>query len=152
MRKPSGAPDSVHLAEFPEPGDLTRGLSEEHRKRTELWDRLIEVRETVLKSLEVARKEKFIGAPLEARVHLKANGDLYPLLERYSSELPSLFIVSEVLLENRETNTILSVHVERASGVKCERCWKYTKDVGSNPDLPAVCAACAAAVTEMLES
>ena len=29
-------------------------------------------------------------APLEARVSLSANGDLYPLLERYSRELPAL--------------------------------------------------------------
>jgi hypothetical protein len=40
------------------------------------------VREDVLKSLEEARQEKFIGAPLEARVRLTANADLYPLLSR----------------------------------------------------------------------
>ena len=44
----------------------------------------MEVRQDVLKSLETARKEKFIGAPLEARVNLSANGDLYPLLEEYA--------------------------------------------------------------------
>ena len=38
------------------------------------------VRDDVLKSLEAARNEKLIGAPLEARVRLSANGDLYPLL------------------------------------------------------------------------
>ena len=40
----------------------------------------MEVRGDVLKSLETARNEKLIGAPLEARVRLSANGDLYPLL------------------------------------------------------------------------
>ena len=57
----------------------------------------MEVRQDVLKSLEVARKEKFIGAPLEARVRLSADGDLYPLLEEYAAELPGLFIVSQVV-------------------------------------------------------
>ena len=101
----------------------------------------------MLKSLEVARKEKFIGAPLEARVHLKANGDLYPLLERYAGELPTLFIVSQVSME-ADAETLLAVHVERAGGTKCERCWKYTYDVGAHPDLPTVCAACAEAVID----
>src|SRR5262249_39123029 len=72
-------PESVHTACFPEPGELTAGLPEEHRKRLANWDRLMTVREGVLKSLETARQEKFIGAPLEARVSISANGDLYPL-------------------------------------------------------------------------
>ena len=102
----------------------------------------------MLKSLETARKEKFIGAPLEARVRLSADGDLYPLLEQYARELPGLFIVSQVELENqparasgqdragarREVRTLLEVHRGR----------------GLEPELPTVCAACAAAVREML--
>jgi isoleucyl-tRNA synthetase len=145
LRKPAGAPESVHMALLPEPEELTSGLTEEQRARAADWDRLVEVRDSVLKSLEVARKEKFIGAPLEARVRLKANGDLYPLLERYAGELPALFIVSQVSLEPDE-ETQLAVHVERAGGSKCERCWKYTYDVGAHPDLPTICAACAEAV------
>ncbi|MDX2151137.1 MAG: isoleucine--tRNA ligase [Bryobacteraceae bacterium] len=150
LRKPAGAPESIHMALFPEPSELTEGLSDEHRKRAENWERLAAVREQVLKSLEVAREKKFIGAPLEARVHLKANGDLCPLLERYKDVLPGLFIVSEVALENcAATDVDLAVHVERATGTKCERCWKYTHDVGADGDLPTVCAACASAVKEM---
>jgi isoleucyl-tRNA synthetase len=91
-----GRPDSVHLAHFPEPAELTGGISEDARKRTGNWDRLMEVRSNVLKILESARTEKLIGAPLEARVRLSANGDLYPLLEQYAGQLPGLFIVSQV--------------------------------------------------------
>jgi isoleucyl-tRNA synthetase len=39
--------------------------------------------------------------------------------------------------------------IERARGTKCERCWKYTEDVGSVPEFPTVCASCAAAVREI---
>ena len=109
----------------------------------------MEVRDHVLKSLEAARQEKFIGAPLEACVHLKAGGDLYTLLDSYAAELAALFIVSEVRLE-RHPEKVLSVHVARAEGVKCERCWKYTADVGSVAELPTVCGACAAAVAEIM--
>jgi isoleucyl-tRNA synthetase len=148
LRKPAGAPESVHLAVFPQPAELSDGIPPAQRERAGNYERLMEVRDNVLKSLEAARQGKFIGAPLEACVRLKANGDLYPLLRDYAAELPTLFIVSQVLLES-QSETVLSVDVERASGVKCDRCWKYTSDVGSNPELPTVCAACAAVVTEI---
>ncbi len=147
MARLPGEPESVHLALFPEPEELTAGLPESSRHQAENWDRLVEVRNSVLKSLEVARQEKFIGAPLEARIHLKADGALYPLLVEYARELPALLIVSQVSLEGRADAT-LSVHVERAEGLKCERCWKYTTDTGSNPDFPSLCASCVGAVTE----
>jgi isoleucyl-tRNA synthetase len=149
IRRPEGEVASVHLALFPEPGELARGLTAQHRKRAKNWDRLMEVRDHVLKSLEAARQEKFIGAPLEACVNLKAGGDLYTLLDSYAAELAALFIVSEVRLE-RHPEKVLSVHVARAEGVKCERCWKYTADVGSVAELPTVCGACAAAVAEIV--
>ncbi len=148
-RKPAGSPDSVHLALFPEPEELTDGFTAAQRTRLRNWDQLIEVREQVLKHLEVARQEKSIGAPLEARVRLAAGGSLYPLLEEYRDELPGLFIVSQVALE-RSGDDQLSVTIERAQGEKCERCWKYTTDVGEDPDFPTVCAACKDAVKEIL--
>jgi isoleucyl-tRNA synthetase len=141
--------DSVHMALFPEPSELTAGIGDEARKRAANWDRLMEVRDGVLKSLEAARNEKLIGAPLEARVRIAANGDLLPLLERYAGELPGLFIVSQVELD-RATGDAMSIQVERAEGAKCERCWKYTTDVGADPRFPTICASCAGAVDEML--
>jgi isoleucyl-tRNA synthetase len=151
MKLPAGAPDSVHLALFPEGDELTEGLGEEARARSADWNRLIEVRDVVLKELELKRQEKFIGAPLEARVEVSANGDLLPLLERYAAELPGLFIVSQVDVARTLAGAI-GVTVHRASGLKCERCWKYTTDVGSNPRFPTLCAACSGAVTEILGS
>jgi len=143
-----GRPGSVHVAYFPEAGELSEGLDEAARKRAANWDRLIEVRDDVLKSLETARNQKIIGAPLEARVRLSANGDLYPLLSEYAPDLPALFIVSQVEVAAGEG--ALSVAVERAHGDKCERCWKYTTDVGQAARFPTVCGACAQAVEEIL--
>jgi isoleucyl-tRNA synthetase len=144
-----GREGSVHTALFPEPAELSAGIGEAARRRAANWDRLIGVRDEVLKGLETARKDKLIGAPLEARVRLSANGDLMPLLEQYARELPSLFIVSQVSLEAAAGGE-LGVTVERAEGTKCERCWKYTTDGGSDARFPTICAACAAAVDETL--
>jgi isoleucyl-tRNA synthetase len=110
----------------------------------------MKVREDVLKSLEEARQVKFIGAPLEARVRLTANADIYPLLEEYADELPALFIVSQVAVGQASgLSPEIGVKIERADGLKCERCWKYTTDTGADPQFPTACAACADAVKEM---
>jgi isoleucyl-tRNA synthetase len=129
-----GRTESVHLAYFPEPAELSAGLDDAARKRTANWDRLMPVRDVVLKHLDTARNEKLIGAPLEARVRLSANGDLYTLLEQYAAQLPALFIVSQVA--GAAEGDELGVKVERAAGDKCERCWKYTLDVGGDAEFP----------------
>jgi len=141
-----GRTESVHIACFPEPSELTAGFDDAARQRSQDWDSLMQVRDTVLKSLEAARNEKLIGAPLEACVRLSAGADLYPLLEQYARELPALFIVSQVALEQADA---LGVRVERAAGRKCERCWKYTTDTGIDARFPTICGACSEAVEEI---
>ncbi|MEZ5399334.1 MAG: isoleucine--tRNA ligase [Bryobacteraceae bacterium] len=143
----AGDPDSIHLTLFPEPGEVTAGLTAEHHARAPEWDKLVDVRETVNKSLELARQEKFIGSSLEAKVHLKAGPVLLPLLERYRAHLPALFITSQVSLEGH-ADSDLAVHVHRAEGVKCERCWKYNTGVGIDSRWPTVCPPCADALSE----
>jgi isoleucyl-tRNA synthetase len=78
-------------------------------------------------------------------VLLKAGFDLHPLLTQYAADLPALFIVSQVQLEHGADNGV-SVEIQRAEGTKCERCWKYTLDVGSDPEFPTLCAACSDAI------
>lgn len=140
-----GDSESVHLTEFPA-FDFP-GLDE---AQMQTWERLLEVRAQALKSLEVARQEKVIGGSLEAAVRLEASGELYDLLERYAEHLPSLLIVSSVEL-SRVEGIGLGVHVGRAPGEKCERCWKFRTDVGFDAALPTACLSCARTVTEMLK-
>jgi isoleucyl-tRNA synthetase len=148
LAKLPGDPASVHLTTFPE-ANLTAGLPAAQLERMANWEKLLPVREQVLKALEVARQEKFIGAPLEARVRLQAGKELYPLLDEYQQDLPALFITSQVSLEDH-VEAELSVHVERAAGTKCERCWKYSTAIGFDPQYPTVCDSCAAALKEIL--
>jgi isoleucyl-tRNA synthetase len=144
-----GEKGSVHTAFFPAPEELSREIPDSQRERASNWDRLMLVRDEVLKALETARQDKFIGAPLEARVVLASSGETYRLLNSYSAELPGLFIVSQVELQEGGAESI-SVEVARASGTKCERCWKYTEDVGSSPKFPTVCAFCASVLDSLV--
>ncbi len=56
------------------------------------------------------------------------------------------------LSSNIVASGALEIRVERARGDKCERCWKYRRDVGSNEEFPTVCGACASVLPEFLES
>ena len=138
--KPPGAPESVHLSLLPAAKELESGLTAEQRA---VWDELMEVREPVLKALEEARTAKLIGAPLEARLRIAVGN--HKVLQSHTKELPALFIVSQVDLEEGDFH----VTVERASGTKCERCWKYSTKVGEDAAYPTVCDTCASALHEM---
>jgi isoleucyl-tRNA synthetase len=143
-----GEKGSVHTAFFPAPEELTREIPSAKRDSTAAWDQLMSVRNEVLKALEIARGDKFIGAPLEAKVVIAAAQGLYGLLRDYAQELPGLFIVSQVELQEGGSETV-GVEVARASGTKCERCWKFTEDVGQSAQFPTVCAACASVLGEL---
>ena len=151
MKAANAKAESVHLMHFPEPGELTAGLTGEQLKAAEDWEALIPVRDQVLKALDAAREDKVIGSSLEAAVSLAAAGELHALLTRNLAELPGWFIVSQVDVKAEAETEELAVEVERARGDKCERCWKFTLDVGANPEFPTVCAACAAVLEDLVE-
>jgi len=145
FRKPEGAPENIHLALFPEPAELTAGLPASIRENSAKWESLMAVRTEVLKSLESARQAKVIGKPTDASVAVQADAKLYPLLKEYEAQLPELFIVSQVALSNHAAEGI-AVQVERATGVKCQRCWKFKQDIGSHAAFPTLCNTCATVV------
>ncbi len=109
---------------------------------TAKWDKIHELRDTVKKSIENVRIEKIIKTSLESKVTLKACGDEYNFLKSVENELATVFIVSEVVVENADV-TELVVEVTKADGGKCERCWAYSKTVGDDSDHPTLCKRCA---------
>jgi isoleucyl-tRNA synthetase len=139
---------SVHVALFPEVDPWWLDDRLEAR-----WERLLAVRGEVARALEAARRDKLIGASLDAQVTLGASGDLMAFLESGRDQLKPLFIVSDVRLVEGAVEGVastaipgLSVAVAQAPGRKCARCWTYATDVGRDAARPDVCARCAAAL------
>jgi isoleucyl-tRNA synthetase len=139
----AGKDESVHLELFPSGGGDT--LPQDLFKEME---DLAGVREKALKELERARESKLIGNSLEARVVLEAGKDLTLLLRKYERDLPSLFIVSAVTVEEG-TGDDLRVTVSRARGGKCERCWNYSPSVSAEAGGQNLCPRCEAVVREI---
>ena len=149
-----GRQPSVHLTEFPEPANLTgdipvgfdvAGIESD-------WDLLLNVRSEALKALEAARAQKLIGGGLEAQLQIWAPESIYPVLERYHSDLRYIFIVSDVVLEKAPSvngDAVLKITVDKAPGLKCERCWNYSIHVGEEREYPSVCERCSAVLHEI---
>ena len=135
---------SVHLAAFPQADPRYKNAELEQR-----WDRLLKVRGAVQAELEIKRREKMIGAPLEAKVVLQANPEMYGFLQPYEQDLPGLFIVSQVELKKITRpphEPDFAVEVAKADGTKCVRCWNYRPAVGANAAHPELCDRCVEAV------
>ncbi len=139
----NGKEESVHLELYPTFDK--EWLSTDPFKE---WRELKEVRESVLKELEVARESKLIGNSLEAQVRLKVPPVFQEILDKYADELASLFIVSSVELEP-SSGTELNIKVSKADGEKCLRCWNYSPYVGMSEEFPEFCQRCEDVVREM---
>ncbi len=135
---PGDRDGSVHLALFPDRSALA---SLEDPALGEEWEGLMRVRDEVLARIEPMRKAKVLGSSLQARVRLAASGDTLALLERHARDLAMLFIVSDVVL-TRAGGGELTVDVERAAGVKCERCWRYVPSLSTDPAWAGLCSRC----------
>ena len=148
---PGRREESVHIAVFPGAADLDALVDGDLLDR---WARLIDLRELVLAEIEPLRKDKRIGSSLQAKAVVSATEAELAFLERYARLLPMLFIVSEV--ELRPAPTDVEAHtearprvtIERASGIKCERCWRYVAAVSSDPAWAGLCDRCQEALAE----
>jgi isoleucyl-tRNA synthetase len=145
---PGAATPSVFLAGLPE---TTHRMPAELSER---FERLFSVRSAVQKQLEAARRDKVIGASLEAKVLLHAEAADKEFLARHLAELPGLFIVSQVELLDAPAEDMhrvsgggqhetLGIAVRPADGAKCPRCWTYAVEVAAGAP---VCNKCQAAL------
>jgi isoleucyl-tRNA synthetase len=144
--EPQREAPSVHLTTFPYADPKWQDPDLEKR-----WEQLLGVRTHVQAALEIQRREKLIGAPLEAKVVIEANAERYKFLKHYEQDLPGLFIVSQVKLEevhHLPHSPDFKVQVVKAEGIKCERCWNYRTTVGDNPAHRTLCDRCCEAIAE----
>lgn len=123
------------------------------------WEEIVKLRKDVNKTLELARQgeNKIIGNSLDAKVILAAdNAELDKFLKDNKEVLEEVFIVSQLVIVDKKDDSFvkgeeqeaLFVKVEHADGEKCERCWKYSTELGTNPEHPTVCPRCTSALVD----
>lgn len=139
--------ESVHLSLIPQPDETL--LDEALLER---FERFFKVRKEVQRCIEELRKEKRIGASLEADVVLHAEEeDLARFLESFGEEmLAELLIVSNVEFEDDKKGLKLAKEIHcfyldarPSNRPKCARCWRQRDDVGTHKEYPELCGRCA---------
>ncbi|MFH2135748.1 MAG: isoleucine--tRNA ligase [Pseudomonadota bacterium] len=113
------------------------GLSGE---QVSAWADIRSVRELVNKKLEDQRAAGAIGSALQAEVDVYAAKETYELLSRLGDDLRFVLITSRANVHQREGE--LEIKVTPSAHEKCERCWHYRDDVGSDANHPTLCGRC----------
>jgi len=104
------------------------------------WQRIREVRATVMKRIEEARAAGSLGSSLQAEVVVRLPAADLAILETLGDDLRFAFITSQARVEPGDE---VSVEVAVSKNAKCERCWHYRADVGAVATHPTICARCA---------
>ncbi|MBX9452533.1 MAG: isoleucine--tRNA ligase [Mesorhizobium sp.] len=144
--------ESVHLEQFP-----TIPAEWKDEKLATKWRKVRQVRRVVTGALEIERREKRIGSSLEAApiVHV-TDPELRAAIA--DVDMAETCITSGITIVDTPAPDIaftldevkgVGVVPAMAGGAKCARSWRYTSDVGSDPEFPDVSARDAAALHEL---
>ena len=127
-----GASESIFLETYAQLPALDEALLAK-------WARIREIRDAVNKDIETLRAEGKVGSSLQAEVALEVGTKDHALLASLSGDLKFIFITSAIeLVAGGEFKSV----VKASTNVKCERCWHYRDDVGSDPTHPGICGRC----------
>ena len=106
------------------------------------WDKLLSIREPVLKEIELMREKKVLGSSLEAKVSLGVSRKDYAFYESNKDILMKALIVSEILVLESESSS-LDIKVEKTGFKKCKRCWMYfSSESFSDEGFGILCSKC----------
>jgi len=143
MKFKSQDAESVHLALMPEIAASIDSQADEAK-----WDKLMGLRNEVLRVLEGLRREQRIGSNLEASVTVYSDDEeLKSVLGEFGlDEFAALCIVSAVKLEKGSGGTMVAA--EKSSYQKCQRCWNYRQSVGDDGEYPDLCGRCVEVVRD----
>ena len=107
------------------------------------WKRLREIRAQVTRTLEESRAAGAIGSSLQAEVMVGASGDDLALLQSLGDDLKFVLITSAASVrEGRGAAGEVLVAATPSTNPKCERCWHWRPDVGSDRRHATLCARC----------
>jgi isoleucyl-tRNA synthetase len=109
------------------------------------WSRIRAIRDTANKAIEDVRTAGAVGASLQATLTITAGADDAALLRSLGDDLRFVTITSTATVVDGSES---AVAVTPSTATKCERCWHYTDDVGSDSAHPAICGRCVSNLVE----
>jgi isoleucyl-tRNA synthetase len=103
------------------------------------WSRIREIRDVANKEIEVLRAAGTVGSSLQTNLRLEVDAADHAILSSLGADLKFIFITSAInLVASQAINTVANI----SNDAKCERCWHYSPDVGSDAAHPTICGRC----------
>jgi len=102
--------------------------------------------ESLNEPLESLRQQKAIGQSLDAKAVITGSmsNHEFARLKKYESDLPELFILSQVILNEDAGTEAIKVEVTHADGVRCPRSWRWVPELTETAEWGPVSPRCAA--------
>ncbi|QUE85719.1 isoleucine--tRNA ligase [Exiguobacterium alkaliphilum] len=136
---PAKTADSVFLSDL----DEVVALSEEETALLAKWSKFLTFRNDVLKAIEIARGEKLIGKPLEAKLLVAPKGETKALLETIDNVRQLLQVSQLDYVAHADVDyATAEITVTKADGAACARCWTYSTELGQHAEHPELCPRC----------
>lgn len=110
--------------------------------------------ESLNEPLEALRQQKKIGQSLDAKAVISGStkNPEFARLKKYEVDLPELFILSQVVLNEIPESEKIEVEVSHADGVRCPRSWRWVPELIKTNEWGPVSPRCAAALKEISQS
>ncbi len=103
------------------------------------WSRIREIRDMANKEIETLRAAGTVGSSLQTNLTLEVGAEDHAMLSSLGADLKFVFITSAIkLIASKAINT----QATASNDIKCERCWHYSPDVGSDTARPTICGRC----------
>ncbi|MBF4987021.1 isoleucine--tRNA ligase [Methylophilus sp. 14] len=106
------------------------------------WQIILEWRSRVNKKLEESRASGLIGASLAAEIDIYTLDADYDALIALGDDLRFVLISSRATVHRVEKSEHQNIVVTPSQHQKCDRCWHYRADVGSDAAHPTICGRC----------
>ena len=103
------------------------------------WSRIREIRDVANKEIEALRAAGTVGSSLQTNLALEVGAEDHALLSSLGDDLKFVFITSVI---NLIATQAINVSAIATNDAKCERCWHYRADVGSDAAHATLCGRC----------
>ena len=103
------------------------------------WSRIREIRGVANKEIEALRAAGTVGSSLQTNLALEVGTEDHALLSSLGDDLKFVFITSVI---NLIAAQVINVSSTATNDEKCERCWHYRADVGSDAAHATLCGRC----------
>ncbi|MCX7928019.1 MAG: isoleucine--tRNA ligase [Candidatus Omnitrophica bacterium] len=152
---------SVHLLDMPDYTLLGKKFCLPEKQPTSVisyLEKIFEILPEVTKALEEKRSIGLIGSSFDAQIKiLTKDQSWYKYLGSLQQEVAEIFKVSKVIINNEDSQSLpeatqvishpeIKILVEKAEGVKCQRCWNYEQSVGVDLEYKELCKRCVTVV------